>query len=57
MGDGGDTGVISSTTLDIDATGALQINSSGGAISIGNDAVAQNINIGTGAAASADEDP
>ncbi len=51
LGDGGDAGTISSTTLDIDATGALQINSSGGAISIGNDAVAQAINIGTGAAA------
>ncbi len=51
IGDGGDTGAISSTTLDIDATGALQINSSGGAISIGNDAVAQAINIGTGSAA------
>lgn len=51
LGDGGDAGTISATTLDIDATGALQINSSGGAISIGNDAVAQNINVGTGAAA------
>ncbi|VVU94512.1 hypothetical protein CPAV1605_237 [seawater metagenome] len=38
-------------TLDIDATGALQINSSAGAISVGNDVVAQAINIGTGAAA------
>ncbi len=47
LGDGGDTGAISSTTLDIDATGALQINSSGGAISIGNDNVNQNIDIGT----------
>ena len=43
--------ILSAGTLDIDATGALQINSSGGAISIGNDAVAQLINIGTGAAA------
>ncbi len=51
LGDGGDAGTISATTLDIDATGALQINSSGGAIGIGNDAVAQAINIGTGAAA------
>ena len=39
------------TTLDIDAGGAVQINSSGGAISIGNDAVAAAINLGTGAAA------
>jgi hypothetical protein len=36
------------TTMDLDASGALQINSSGGAISIGNDAINQNINIGTG---------
>ena len=36
---------------DIDAGGALSLNSSGGAINIGNDAVAQPINIGTGAAA------
>ena len=31
--------------------GNLDINSSGGLINVGNDAVAQNINIGTGAAA------
>ena len=43
--------ITSSSSLDIDAAGALQINSSGGIISIGNDAVAQNINLGTGAAA------
>jgi len=43
--------ILSAGTLDIDATGALQINSSGGAISMGNDAVSQSINIGTGAAA------
>lgn len=36
------------TTLDLDASGALQINSSGGAISIGNDAVNQAVNIATG---------
>jgi len=35
----------------MDAAGVLEINSSAGAISIGNDAVAQAINIGTGAAA------
>lgn len=45
------TAVASASTLDIDSVGALQINSSGGAIGIGNDAVAQAINIGTGAAA------
>lgn len=39
------------TTLDIDTAGALSINSSAGIINIGNDAVAQNIYIGTGAAA------
>ena len=37
--------------VDIDASGAIQMNSSGGTISIGNDDVAQNMNIGTGAAA------
>ena len=35
------------TTVDLDCSGALQINSSGGAISIGNDAVNQNMSIGT----------
>lgn len=39
------------STVDIDAVGALSLNSSGAAINIGNDAVAQAINIGTGAAA------
>ena len=37
--------------IDLDSVGALSLNSSGGAINIGNDAVAQAINIGTGAAA------
>ena len=41
----------SATTVDLDGSGAMQLNSSGGAISIGNDAVAQAINVGTGAAA------
>jgi len=48
------TGVITMTadgTIDLDAVGALSLNSSGAAINIGNDAVAQAINIGTGAAA------
>lgn len=35
----------------IDATGVVEINSSAGVIGIGNDAVVQNINVGTGAAA------
>ena len=39
------------STMDIDAVGALSLNSSGAAINVGNDAVAQAINIGTGAAA------
>lgn len=42
---------LSSTTGDWQASGALTIDSSGGAISIGSDANAQAINIGTGAAA------
>jgi hypothetical protein len=37
-------------TIDIDSGGALSLNSSGGAINIGDDAVAQAINVGTGAA-------
>lgn len=39
------------STFDIDAAGALSLNSSAAAINVGNDAVAQAINIGTGAAA------
>jgi hypothetical protein len=38
-------------TLDLDASGAVSINSSGGVINVGDDAVAQAINVGTGAAA------
>lgn len=37
-------------TLDLDAVGALSINSSAGAINIGDDAIAQSINIGTAGA-------
>lgn len=37
--------------FDVNAAGAVTIDSSGGTISIGNDAVAQNMNFGTGAAA------
>lgn len=43
--------IDSDDTLLMDADGVLEINSSAGAISIGNDANAQAINIGTGAAA------
>ncbi len=48
------TGAFTATAggvLDLDAVGALSINSSAGVINMGNDSVAQNINIGTGAAA------
>jgi hypothetical protein len=47
----GDVVVTSADTVLIDAAGVLELNSSAGVIGIGNDAVAQNINIGTGAAA------
>ncbi|OGY24411.1 MAG: hypothetical protein A2172_01730 [Candidatus Woykebacteria bacterium RBG_13_40_15] len=47
----GDILVNSTDTLLLDSAGVLELNSSAGVISIGNDAVAQNINIGTGAAA------
>lgn len=36
--------------FDLDATGALSINSSAGVINVGDDVVAQNINLGTGGA-------
>lgn len=41
------------TTLDLDGSGAVSLESSGGAINVGADAVAQAVNIGTGAAARA----
>jgi hypothetical protein len=47
----GDILLNSSDTLLLDSAGVLELNSSAGIIGIGNDAVAQNINIGTGAAA------
>lgn len=47
----GDITIDSDDTLLLDADGVLELNSSAGAISIGNDANAQAINIGTGAAA------
>lgn len=46
----GDITLNSSDTVLIDSAGVLELNSSAGVISIGNDAVAQNVNIGTGAA-------
>jgi len=47
----GSFAVLADTTIDLDAGGALGIESSGGAITIGGDAVAQAVNLGTGAAA------
>lgn len=47
----GDITLASADTVLIDAAGVIEINSSAGVIGIGNDAVAQNINIGTGAGA------
>lgn len=47
----GDITLTSSDTVLIDGAGVVELNSSAGAINIGNDAVAQAINIGTGAAA------
>ena len=47
----GDITIDSDDTLLLDADGVLELNSSAGAIGIGNDADAQAINIGTGAAA------
>jgi len=38
---------VSSGALDIDSAGALSLNSSAGVINVGNDAVNQNINVGT----------
>jgi len=46
----GDIILNSDDTMLLDADGVLELNSSAGVISIGNDADAQNINIGTGAA-------
>ena len=43
----GDFTVVGSDTVLIDAAGILELNSSAGEISIGNDNVAQNINVGT----------
>lgn len=45
------SGSHAAALVDMDAGGALSLNSSGGVINVGNDAVAQAINVGTGAAA------
>ncbi len=47
----GTLAIVGAAVLDMDAVGALSINSSGGPINIGDDAVGQAINLGTGAAA------
>lgn len=47
----GDVTVTSTDAITLDCAGVLELNSSAGVISIGNDAVTQNINIATGAAA------
>lgn len=47
----GAVSIQSSSTIDLDAAGAVSLNSTGAAINIGNDANAFAINIGTGAAA------
>ena len=49
----GDITINSDDTLLLDADGVLELNSSAGAINIGNDADAQAINVGTGGAARA----
>lgn len=46
----GNTSITSTGDVTVDAAGVLELNSSAGIIGIGNDAVAQNMNFGTGAA-------
>lgn len=48
QGAAGALSVTGTTTMDLDCSGALQINSSAGAISVGNDNVNQAVNIATG---------
>ena len=47
----GDIIIGAGDDMELDAVGLLELNSSGGIISIGNDAIAQAVNVGTGAAA------
>ena len=42
----GATALAAATTVDLDGTGAMSLNSSGGAIGVGNDAVGQKISVG-----------
>jgi len=51
LGGNGATTLVGATTVDLGATGAISLNSSGGAINVGNENNAQSINIGTGASA------
>ena len=44
----GATALAAATTVDLDATGAMTMNSSAGTISIANDNVDQNVNLATG---------
>ena len=48
LGAAGALSVTGTTTMDLDCSGAFQINSSGAAISLANDAVNQAVNIATG---------
>jgi len=47
---GSSTAINATTTLDLDAAGIVSINSSAAAINVGDDAIAQNINVGTAGA-------
>ncbi len=51
LGGTGATSLAGATTVDLDCSGTFSINSSAGVLNIGDDAIAQNISIGTGAAA------
>ena len=51
LGGTGATTLVGATTVDLGATGAISLNSSGGAINIGNNDDAQSINVGTGSSA------
>ena len=47
LGGTGATALVAATTVDLDCSGDMSLNSSAGVINIGDDVVAQNINIGT----------
>ena len=51
MGGTSATTLVGATTVDLGATGAISLNSSGGAINIGNENNAKSINVGTGSSA------